>query len=172
MEYIGRNHPLVEGLARYLLEEAISKNTEPTAARCGVTVTNAISKPTAILLLRLRHLLENPNSDLLVEECLVKAFTGAPSNPQWLSQEETLQLMATVEPTDDLPFARKQLSMERLLSRLPDLEANLNRFGEERAEVLKDSHRRVRAITKEGQIKVKPQLPMDIFGVYYLFPSD
>jgi superfamily II DNA or RNA helicase len=172
IEYVGRNHPLVEGLARYLLEEAISQNIDPTAARCGLTVTNAVNKPTAILLLRLRHLLESPkNSDLLVEECLVRAFTGAPDNPQWLSQEETLELMARVEPTDDLPFARKKLSIERLLSRLSDLEANLNQFGEERAEALKESHRRVRAITKEGQVKVKPQLPMDILGVYYLFPE-
>lgn len=172
IEYIGRNHPLVEGLARYLLEEAISKNTDPTAARCGLTVTNAVNKPTAILLLRLRHLLESPkNSDLLVEECLVRAFTGSPSNPQWLSQEETLELMAKVEPTGDLPFARKKLSIERLLSRLLDLEGDLNQFGEERAEALKESHRRVRAITKEGQVKVKPQLPMDVLGVYYLFPK-
>ena len=172
VEYIGRNHPLVEGLARYLLEEAISNNNEPTAARCGVTVTNAVNKPTAILLLRLRHLLESPkHSDLLVEECLVKGFTGSPSDPQWLSQDETLELMKEVEPTDELPFARKQLFMERLLSRLSDLEASLNQFALNRAEALKDSHRRVRAITREG-VKVKPQLPMDILGVYYLFPSD
>lgn len=172
MEYTGRNHPIVEGLARYLLEEAISNSKEPTAARCGVTVTNAVSKPTAILLLRLRHLLESPkHSDLLVEECLVKGFIGAPSQPQWLSQEETLELMAKVEPTDDLPFARKQLSMERLLSSLSDLEVDLNQFALSRAEALRDSHRRVRAITKEGQVKVKPQLPMDILGVYYLLPE-
>ena len=172
IEYIGRNHPLVEGLARYLLEEAISTNKEPTAARCGVTVTNAVSKPTAILLLRLRHLLESPkHSDLLVEECLVRGFTGAPSDPQWLSQEETLELMAKVEPTGDLPFARKQLSIERLLSSLSDLKADLNQFALSRGEALKDSHRRVRAITKEGQVKVKPQLPMDILGVYYLLPE-
>jgi uncharacterized protein with GYD domain len=51
------------------------------------------------------------------------------------------------------------------------LEADLNQFAEERAEALKDSHRRVRAITEEGQVKVKPQLPMDVLGVYYLFPE-
>ncbi len=172
MQYIGRNHPLVEGLARHLLEEAISTNKKPTAARCGVTVTNAVNKPTAIVLLRLRHLLESPkHSDLLVEECLIRGFTGAFSDPQWLSQEETLELMTKVEPTGDFSFARKQLSMERLLSSLSDLEVCLNQFAEERAEALKDSHRRVRAITKEGQVKVKPQLPMDVLGVYYLLPE-
>ncbi|MDJ0576345.1 MAG: helicase-related protein [Xenococcaceae cyanobacterium MO_234.B1] len=172
VEYIGRNHPIVEGLARYLLEEAISKNKEPTAARCGVTVTDAVSKPTVILLLRLRHLLESPkHSDLLAEECLVRGFTGSSSNPQWLSQEATLELMAKVEPTDDLPFARKQLTMEQLLYRLSDLDTDFKDIAHERAEALKESHRRVRAITKEGQVKVKPQLPMDILGVYYLLPE-
>ncbi|MGK7949962.1 MAG: helicase-related protein [Xenococcaceae cyanobacterium] len=172
VEYIGRNHPLVEGLARYLLEEAISPNKEPTAARCGVTVTDVVDKPTVIFLFRLRHILEShKHSDLLAEECLVRGFTGLPSNPQWLSQEETLELMAKAEPTDDLPLARKQLTVERLLSYLSDLNTDLKDIAHERAEALKDSHRRVRAITKEGQVKVKPQLPMDILGVYYLLPE-
>jgi len=37
VEYIGRNHPLVEGLARHLLEEALDNVPNPTAARCGFT---------------------------------------------------------------------------------------------------------------------------------------
>lgn len=171
-EYIGRNHPLVEGLARHLLEEAISEVEQPTASRCGMTVTNAVSKPTVILLLRLRHLLESPkHSSLLAEECLVRAFTGAPSNPQWLSEDETLALLDRVEPSGDLPIKRKQLTIQELLSSLTELETELNEIAQIRAETLLESHRRVRAITKEGQVKVKPQLPMDILGVYYLQPQ-
>ncbi len=171
-EYVGRNHPIVEGLARHLLEEALLEHNQPTAARCGLTVTNAVSKPTVILLVRLRHLLESPkHSSLLVEECLVKGFTGAPNNPQWLSDEETLTLLEQAEPSGDLPFARKQITIERVLSNLPGLDSELNAIAQSRARALLDSHRRVRAITKEGQVTVQPQLPMDILGVYYLFPS-
>ena len=223
VEYVGRNHPLVEGLARYLFEEAL-ESTKPTASRCGVTVTKDVDKPTFILLLRLRHLLEEkvsrrsanvslvrknqgsanvslvrknqgsanvsfagenkqdasvnnaseqdahtPNSPTsLAEECLIRGFTGIPSNPQWLSQAETLDLLAKVTPSGDLPLTRQQEWVEKILQRLPDLEEGLKAIALERANVLLDSHRRVRKVTKEAQVKVIPQLPMDILGVYIL----
>lgn len=170
-EYVGRNHPLVEGLARYLLEESLTKTDEPTAARCGVTVTKAVTKPTVLLLLRSRYLLDSHNSELLAEECLVRGFTGSPSEPQWLSETETLELVEKVEPTGDLPPGRKQAAIERILGCLGDLEPQMEAIARSRAEALLESHRRVRAITKETQVKVKPQLPMDVLGVYYLQPD-
>lgn len=211
VEYVGRNHSLVEGLARYLFEEAL-ESTKPTASRCGVTVTKDVDKPTFILLLRLRHLLEGkisrrsvnvsfagenqrnanvsfadenkqdaslnyvseqdahiPNSPTsLAEECLIRAFTGTPSNPQWLSQVETLELLAKVTPSGDLPLNRQQEWVEKILQRLADLEEGLKTIAIERANILLDSHRRVRKVTKEAQVKVIPQLPMDILGIYIL----
>lgn len=93
VEYVGRNHPLVEGLARYILEDALSHTTEPIAARCGFTTTNAVQKRTTLLLVRLRHLLDSSKrsiktrntTSLLAEECAVIGFTGSPSSPSWLS---------------------------------------------------------------------------------------
>jgi superfamily II DNA or RNA helicase len=171
VEYVGRNHPLVEGLARHLLEDALENLESPTAARCGVTVTDAVTMPTSILLLRLRYLLESPkHSTLLAEECLVVGFTGSPSQPQWLSDEETRTLLQRVEPTGDLPLQRKRIAIERLLSHLPDLEAPLEQIAGARSQSLLQSHRRVRAMTQEGQVRVKPQLPMDLLGVYLLQP--
>lgn len=82
VEYVGRNHPLVEGLARHLLEEALDNTSNPAAARCGFTVTDAVDQRTILLLLRLRHLLKTPqHQSLLAEECLVAGFTGSPTNP-------------------------------------------------------------------------------------------
>jgi superfamily II DNA or RNA helicase len=171
-EYVGRNHPLVEGLANYFLEESFLIKPDSKASRCGVTLTDQVTKPTVILLLRLRHLLESSkHSDLLVEECLVRAFTGTPNNPQWLSAEETISLLETVKSSGDLSPARKQLTIDNLLSCLGDLDEHLNKIALERVEVLRESHSRVRAITKEGQVRIKSQLPMDILGVYYLQPD-
>ncbi|WP_051036467.1 helicase-related protein [Pleurocapsa sp. PCC 7327] len=171
VEYVGRNHPLVEGLARYLLEDALENRESPTAARCGVTVTDAVAVPTSILLLRLRYLLEsNKHSTLLAEECLVVGFTGSPSQPQWLSDDEVLTLLQRVEPVDDLPLQRKRIAIERLLSHLPDLDSQLEQIAQTRSQSLLQSHRRVRAMTQEGQVRVKPQLPMDILGVYLFQP--
>ena len=186
VEYIGRNHPLVEGLSRYLLEQALT-NTEsnsrvpllterqqgrsPVASRCGFTVTDAVDKPTTILLLRLRHLLSSPrNQDLLAEECSIGAFTGSPINPQWLSEEETIALWQKVEPKEDYPLGRMQSTMERVVASLPDLSGELEAIALSRAEVLQESYQRVRAITKEGSVTVQPQLPMDVLGVYWLQP--
>jgi hypothetical protein len=51
------------------------------------------------------------------------------------------------------------------------LKDDLELFAKERSHELSQSHRRVRAITKEGAIQVKPHLPMDILGVYILQPG-
>ncbi len=172
VEYVGRNHPLVEGLARYVLEDALENGQNPVAARCGFTVTTAVEKRTTLLMLRLRHLLASTKGqDLLAEECLVAGFTGPPSAPLWLEPEAAAQLLQQAEPTGDIPLAMKRLEIEELLGRLEGLQEELNDLAQQRANALLQSHRRVRAITKEGQIRVKPQLPLDILGVFVLQPG-
>ncbi|AFZ11467.1 AAA ATPase [Crinalium epipsammum PCC 9333] len=172
VEYVGRNHPIVEKLARYLLESALENITDPIAARSGLTVTDAVEKRTTLLLLRLRHLLESSkHQDLLAEECLVVGFTNPPSNPIWLAPNEAISLLRTSQPVGDRPLAIKQIEVSELLGRIGELQPDLELFAKERSLALSQSHRRVRAITKEGQIKVKPQLPMDILGVYILQPG-
>jgi superfamily II DNA or RNA helicase len=172
VEYIGRNHPLVEGLARYLLEEALDNTNNPTAARCGFTVTDAVDKRTVLLLLRLRHLLETPQHEsLLAEECLVAGFTGSPANPLWLPDETARELLQQAEPVNDLPIGRKRLEITQFLERIGELEEELRQIAQGRSHALSQSHRRVRSITKEGQVRVKPQLPMDILGILILQPK-
>jgi hypothetical protein len=173
VEYIGRNHPLVEGLARYILEESLAENQlNPIAARCGVTVTEGVSKPTVILLLRIRHLLESSKGQiLLAEEALVRGFTGSPANANWLSAEESLDLVNSCEPVGNLPIENKRNRINLILDHLKDLQPNLEMIAQERAQVLAASHHRVRELTKAGKVKVKPQLPLDILGIYLLIPK-
>ncbi|WP_263970593.1 DEAD/DEAH box helicase [Leptolyngbya sp. KIOST-1] len=172
VEYVGRNHPLVEGLARYVLENALENSQDPVAARCGFTVTDAVEKRTTLLLLRVRHLLASPKQQsLLAEECLVTGFTGPPSAPVWLEPAEATELFQRAEPTGDVPIAMKRLEIAELLNRLEEFREELEDIAASRANALAQSHRRVREITKEGQIRVKPQLPMDILGLYVLQPK-
>jgi hypothetical protein len=172
VEYVGRNHPLVEGLARYVLENALENSQDPVAARCGYTVTGAVEKRTTLLLLRVRHLLTSPKQQsLLAEECLVTGFTGPPSAPVWLDPTEATELFQRAEPTGDLPIAMKRLEIAELLNRLEEFREELEDNAASRANALAQSYRRVREITKEGQIRVKPQLPMDILGLYVLQPK-
>jgi len=171
VEYVGRNHPLVEGMAFYLLADALENGQDPIAARCGLTVTDAVEKRTTLLLLRLRHLLEGGRQVLLAEECLVVGFTGSPADPLWLEPEEAADLLQRSQPVDDVSLALKRMEIEELLGRLDEVQGELEFLAQQRSQSLSQSHRRVRAITKEGQIRVKPQLPMDILGVYILQPG-
>lgn len=179
VEYVGRNHPLVEGLARYILEDALSHSTEPIAARCGFTTTNAVQKRTTLLLVRLRHLLDSSKrttetrntTSLLAEECAVIGFTGSPSSPSWLTQLEATSLLQQAKPVSDVTKAIKQVEISELLQRLEELQPDLEKFARERAEELLQSHRRVRTMTQEGRIRVTPQLPMDVLGIFILQPG-
>ena len=77
-EYLGRNHPFVAGLARFLMEQALTKGGDAHATRCGVIRTHAVPRLTTIMLLRVRYLLEQPDRPpLLSEEVVTKAFTAA-----------------------------------------------------------------------------------------------
>ncbi|RUT01602.1 hypothetical protein DSM106972_066990 [Dulcicalothrix desertica PCC 7102] len=172
IEYIGRNHPLVEALARHILEDALVNQDNPIAARCGYTVTDAVEKRTTLLLVRLRHLLRSTkNQTLLAEECAVIGFTGAPSQPKWLEPEIANELLKQAEAVSNTPKELKQEEISELLEDIKVLEGDLEDFAALRSQTLSQSHRRVRTITKEGAIQVKPQLPMDILGIFILQPG-
>ncbi len=171
-EFIGRNHPLVEGLAHHLLEQALSARPNAVAARCGLIMTRGVQKRTTLLLLRLRHLMESrKHASLLAEECLLVGFAGSPAHPEWLKPEEARRLLETIQPSDDLPMALKIREVEMLLERLDQMQTALEAIALERVEVLAQSHKRVRALTQEGALRIKPQLPMDILGIYILQPD-
>ncbi|WP_315862654.1 helicase-related protein [Euhalothece natronophila] len=172
IEVIGRNHPLVETLAKTLLEEALESPENSVAARCGFTVTDLVNNPVFVLLLRGRYLIkQRRTSPLLAEECWLQGFTGVPSQAQWLTPEETETLFNQAKPVADYPRARKQQTLHRIIDRLEELTPSLEQFAHERAESISQSHQRVRSITKEGKVNVEPQLPLDILGVYILQPK-
>jgi superfamily II DNA or RNA helicase len=171
-EYIGRNHPLVEGLAHHLLEQALSGGQDAVASRCGFIVTREVQKRTTLLLLRLRHLMESQKHEpLLAEECLLVGFTGSPADPDWLEPDRARLLLQSIQPSGDLPTPFKIREVQLLLDRLEEMNDVLAAFALDRAEELAQSHKRVRSVTQEGALRIKPQLPMDILGVYILHPS-
>ena len=160
-EYIGRNHPLVEGLARHLLGEALDKLDEPTAARCGMVVTPSVEQRTTVLLLRLRHVLEDRRSgpqqqQLLAEECLVVGFTGSPADPLWLEPSEALKILYKIEiaPGKDLPFAYKKAEIQEFIGRMDELNPELEFIAKERAKSLRESHCRVRNIRHYRKLRL------------------
>ncbi len=182
---IGRSSALTAALADYLLDTALdSAFPDPPAARCGLIRTRAVSKRTTLVILRARFLLESAKGEAqtLAEELVVCGFRGRPeampaptatgmeAQVDWLTEEEAVQLLETAEPTANVtPDEHRRLLAESVVW-LESLTPKFELLAHERAEKLLASHRRVRKITREGRVTVKPHLPVDVLGVYVLMP--
>lgn len=172
IEYITRNHPFVEGIARYIMETVLNSDKNGLATRCSFIITKTVKQRTTLLLVRLRHLIKtqqiNRIHETLGEECAVIGFRGAPNIPEWLSQQEAQSLMR--QSISDRNAINCQQEIEDLIQRFDLLEPHLEMFAFQWSKQLWNSHQRVRKITKQPPVKVEPQLPMDLLGVYILHP--
>jgi superfamily II DNA or RNA helicase len=173
-EYLGRNHGFVAAVARFLMEEALTRSGAATATRCGVIRTRAVERFTAVLLLRVRYLLEQPGgAPLLSEEVVVKAYTdGAEGTCVWLGDAEALRLLGDAKPDANVPLPEKRQLVTRLIEDWPSLEAALRPPIEDRAAKLERSHKRVRQAVglRVRELALKPQLPPDLLGLLVLQP--
>ncbi|MBI3936041.1 MAG: DEAD/DEAH box helicase [Betaproteobacteria bacterium] len=173
-EYLGRNHRFVVELARFLIEEALTKHSTATATRCGVIRTRAVSRLTTVLLLRVRYLIEQPQrAPLLSEEVLVMGYTGGPGGTQrWLDEDDALRLLAEARPDANIPMPEKRQLVSTALEAWPALDADVAARIAVRADALEKSHKRVRQAValRVRKLAVKPQLPADLLGVLILQP--
>ncbi len=186
-EYVGRNHRFVAALARYLLEEALTKGKDAVASRCGVLRTRAVDILTALLLLRVRYLVDIPErAPLLSEEVLVMGYRplGVVDDP-WLSDDEALRLLTEARPDANMPFAEKRELIEAVLEEIGDWQIANGEWGDgspvqevlraritRRARELEQSHKRVRKAVslRVRELKIKPQFPPDLLGILILQP--
>ena len=173
-EYLGRNHRFVVELARFLMEEALTKHGAASATRCGVVRTRGVSRLTTVLLLRVRYLIEQPQrASLLSEEVLVMAYTGgAASARAWLEDTEALRLLAEAKADANVPMTEKRQIVSAALEAWAALQVDLASRVSGRAEILEKSHKRVRQAValRVRELAVKPQLPADLLGVLVLQP--
>jgi hypothetical protein len=174
-EYLGRNHRFVAALARFLMEEALTKGGAATAARCGVIRTRAVSRLCNILLLRVRYLLHQPGQPpLLSEEVVVQGVTRQPHRDQltWLPDGEALRLLAEAKPDANVPMPEKQHLIALALEAWPTFETALHERIKDRAAALEKSHKRVRQAVslKVRQLSLAPQFPPDLLGILVLQP--
>ncbi len=186
-EYVGRNHRFVAALARYLLEEALTKGKEAVASRCGVLRTRAVNFLTTLLLLRVRYLVEIPDrAPLLSEEVLAVGYhpLGVDEDP-WLSDDGALRLLADAKPDANIPYAEKRELVETALAEIGEWRAADGEWGDkspvqkviraritQRAQELGESHKRVRKAVslRVRELKVKPQFSPDLLGILVLQP--
>lgn len=176
--FIHRTHPLVAGLADYLLEKALDRGGEPSdtdwIARAGAIFTDAVGTRTTVLVLRLRHqltLTRRAQSRLLLcEETVTYALEGL-DDPKVLD-EAAARTLLDAEPLRNMPPPLRDRHVQQALDSLPGWTPLLEELAQTRAQQLLKDHRRVReASDSTGRYQVVPSLPVDIMGVFVLIPA-
>ena len=174
--YLTRTHPIVEGLASFVMDTALDPHTESVATRCGVIRTDKVQRRTTLLLLRFRyHIIarkgdhENP---LLAEDCQVLAFGGPPRKAEWLTNGITDELLQSI-PRENINPDQARDFVRRVVEDFEPLNPHLEEVAKARGQELLDAHRRVRAAARAKGIRyrVEPKLPPDVLGVYVYLPS-
>lgn len=172
--YLTRTHPVVEGLASFIAEQALESQEVPGAARCGAIRTSKVAKRTTLLILRLRYHIEyvrqGETKPLLAEEVRLAAFEGSPQNAVWLSDEAAEALLA-VEAEENIGPDQARIFVTRVIEGYSALVPHIEELAAQRAQALLEAHTRVRTASKQaGRHRVRPQLPVDVVGIYVYLP--
>jgi hypothetical protein len=181
--YLSRTHPLVEGLAAYVMDTALDSEEDPRnrpiARRCGLVRTSKVQTRTTLLLVRLRFHIHTPQragrerQSLLAEDCSIFAFRGIPQNAQWFDDEAEIEALLNVPSEANVPAVQIKHFLQQVSGGFAEyISPRLEELAHERAEELRDAHRRVRRSAALGirNISVEPQLPPDVLGMYVYLP--
>jgi hypothetical protein len=168
-----RTHPLVEGLATYVLNSALDPLLGGLARRAGVVRSKAVSTRTVLMLLRLRfHIVATTRDEernLLAEDALLAAFTADPETPTWLTETDAESLL-TVKPDANVPPDIAIQQLENVTEHLVSLEPTQDELARNRGQQLLEAHRRVRsAVGGRGRYRIEHS-PPDVLGIYIFLP--
>lgn len=173
--YLNRTHPIVEKIATFLLDCALDPKMDSIAKRSGVIRTDAVERRTTLLLNRFRYNLitqtNNKQKIDLVEECVLLAFEGSPENVQWVP-DTNIERLLNAKPRANINYDQARTFIQKVLDKIEQLRPYMNKIAESKAQQLLEEHQRVRIAAKEKNVsyKIKPNLPIDILGVYVLLP--
>ena len=168
-----RTHPIVEGLASWVIDTALDPIEEGPASRCGAVRTAGVAARTTALVLRIRYDLASAaaRGQGIAEEARMVAFRGRPEAPEWLSEEEAAALFGVLPSGNVVPEQQRQ-AVRQVVDGLPSLQAHLEAYARRRAGELRESHDRVRTVARlRGRTQVEPRLPVDVIGIYVYLPQ-
>jgi hypothetical protein len=159
-----------------LVGTAIDDPEAAKAARSGAIRTKAVAKRTTLLLVRLRHhilrTVGTETRELLAEECQIVGFEGDPNTPTWLTPERAEALL-TAKPDANIAPDQARSFVGKVVEAQTALQSGLELVATERAKSLLAIHRQLRDETRVKGLRydVRPQLPVDVIGVYVLLPA-
>ncbi len=166
---IGRNHPIVTALSEAVIGKAMSGKA-PQFARSGAIYTNTVILRTAVLVLRLRYLLEEATQQF-AEEVVVTAFRQDGGSIRWLEPllEQGLTLLQNATVTGNISTTERQMQVKWALDQLNGEWSK--EIVSARVKALEEAHKRLRTMVNAAPLKVTPKTPPDILGCYVLVPG-
>ncbi|WP_460038736.1 helicase-related protein [Thermaerobacter litoralis] len=168
-----RLHPWVEALAQQVIGEALRPHGSDRIARCGAFQTLAVSRRTAVLLLRIRYRIASSRSrfEQFAEEVVLGGFRAGPDglSVEWLplDGEEVRDLLSAQPDLNIAPVERRQ-QLEWALKTVKEEDRALNRLVAGRMAALEELHNRL-VETNGGGVSVEAY-PPDVLGVWVLVP--
>ncbi len=174
--YLNRTHPIVEGLAGFVLDSALDPALPGKARRSGVIRTDAVTRRTTLLLLRLRHQIithrDRTRFPLLAEESVILVYEGSPQTDiRWLEEDEA-QALLQAHPKGNVARPQAIRFLQQAVDAYEAIRPHLEDVAHARAQALLDAHTRVRQASRHrGKTTVEPRLPPDILGLYMLLPK-
>ncbi|MCF0221488.1 MAG: DEAD/DEAH box helicase [Fibrobacter sp.] len=173
--FIHRTNPVVESIANYLLEGALT-GANPIASRAGAYVTDAVNVTTGIFLLRVRYQLKNTGKNtrklMMAEESIAVAVNleGVPN----IMEGESVEALLQGTPAGNMDETVIRQSVQKALDFYAENGEIFKELASRRALSLSDDHTRVRAASAQrtGSTTVEACLPADLIGVYVLLPEE
>ncbi|MBI5446627.1 MAG: DEAD/DEAH box helicase [Deltaproteobacteria bacterium] len=171
-----RTHPVVEGLASYVMDTALDPLAQSIARRCGVIRTRKVSTRTTLLLVRMRYHILKKGPDgtrtLLAEDCAMLGFTGAPQSANWLDSGAAEELLSAA-PDANVPADQAADFVQKVLDGMGHLLPVVAEAGRRRGEELLAAHGRVRKASRHTGVRyeVEANQAPDILGVYVYLPA-
>jgi hypothetical protein len=142
-------------------------------ARAAVMRSKEVSVKTTLLLFRCRNVIGEKNGParIVAEEMLVWGYRGSPTNRQFLTSEEAMQLLDRARPAGDLTAQSRENYFQNEAKLVDQLRQEFDAVAEERNKHLVEAHERFSKLFRAGRFEVVyPVLPMDILGLYVLLP--
>ena len=173
---LSRTHPVVEGLANYVMSSALDSLKDSVAKRAGVIRTKDVSTRTTMLVLRGRyHIVTKKQSGdlrLLAEDCILAAFEGEPENPKWL-EAGTAEALLTANVNANIAADLAEDFITEVVDSYRKLEPALQTEMSKRADELLDAHRRVRVASRNRGIRYEVHSEsVDVLALYVFLPTN
>lgn len=176
-EVLTRTHPLVAGLATWILESALDDRAEQSPARrAAVIPTRAVTVRTTVALLRCRFQIRSPGDPghgaQVAEDLALFGWSGSGERTRILEESVCNELLQA-EPAANrgLDLARPLILAAR--EALSTFDAELAELATRHADRLRQAHRKVRRAGGQALrgFTVEPFLPVDVVGLYVYLPA-